>query len=212
MTGQAKTNTALRFEEHRYVEFFGVVSAFDEDAYSYSYTLERDGLRLLFTVFPLDGGVYTSLYRDGITEPIAKSRLDDCTHARFVAHGSRTCLEIGRPEHPTSEPTAPLIWGLRLFIEPHFSLEFIHEVTQPCDATCILAGLNYPVRTTLAGARSTMQRRRDLVRNSRFFRLISLVSTWQIELHRSDEINRAHFRSSPLQPCVSCFPGSGHSA
>ena len=118
----------LRFEEHEFVEFFGIVSPLDEDACSYSYELQRDGLRLLFTVFPLDGGVYTSIYRDGITEPLVTSRLQGCTHSRFVIRGTRRCLEIGRPERSTSEPGAPLTWGLRLFVESHFRLEFIHEV------------------------------------------------------------------------------------
>jgi hypothetical protein len=118
----------LRFEEHEFVEFFGVVSPLDEDACSYSYELERDGLRLLFTVFPLDGGVYTSVYRDGITEPIVTSRLHGCTHSRFVTRGAQRCLEVGQPERPTSEPSAPLTWGLRLFVEPHFRIEFIHEI------------------------------------------------------------------------------------
>lgn len=119
---------ALRFEEHEFVEFFGVVSPLDEEACSYSYEVRRDGLSLLFTVFPLDGGVYTSLYRDGITEPIVKSRLAGCTNSRFVGHGAHRCLEVGRPEHPTSEPSAPLVWGMRLFLQPHFRIEFIHEV------------------------------------------------------------------------------------
>ena len=118
----------LRFEEHEFVEFFGIVSPLNEDDCSYSYELERDGLRLLFTAFPLDGGIYTSVYRDGITEPIVTSRLQGCTHSRFVARGAHRCLEVGLPERPTSEPTAPLVWGLRLFVEPHFRIEFIHEV------------------------------------------------------------------------------------
>jgi hypothetical protein len=118
----------LRFDEHEFVEFFGVVSPLDEDACSYSYEVERDGLRLLFTAFPLDGGVYTSLYRDGITEPIVTSRLQACTHSQFVMRGAHRCLEVGRPEHPTSESDAPLAWGLRLSLKPHFRIEFIHEV------------------------------------------------------------------------------------
>ena len=117
----------LKFEEHEFVEFFGVLSPLDEDACSYRYDLERGGLRLLVTVFPGDGGVYTSVYRDGISEPIVESRLQNCSHARFVAYGARRCLEVGRPERPTSEPNTPLEWGMRLFIESHFRIEFIHE-------------------------------------------------------------------------------------
>jgi hypothetical protein len=118
----------LKFAEHEFVEFFGIVSPLDEDACSYTYVLRRDGLRLEFTLFPLDGGVYTSVYRDGIAEPVIESRLTGCTHSRFVPRGSLHCLEIGRPERPTSETTAPLAWGLRLFVEPHFKLEYIHEI------------------------------------------------------------------------------------
>ena len=123
-----KEACALRFEEYEFAGFFGVVAPLDEDACSYSYELARDGLRLLCTLFPGDGAVHTAIYRDGISEPLVSSRLQGCTHSRFVMHGSRSCVEIGRPEWPTSEPSAPLTWGLRLFVEPHFNLEFIHEV------------------------------------------------------------------------------------
>jgi hypothetical protein len=128
MSQLVKSVCALKFEEHEFVEFFGIVSPLDEDACSYTYTLHRDGLRLEFTIFPLDGGAYTSIYRDGIAEPVFRSQLQGCTHVRFVLRGSRRCMEIGRPERPTSESTAPLTWGLRLFIEPHFTLEYMHEV------------------------------------------------------------------------------------
>ena len=127
MSHLVKQACTLRFEEHEFVEFFGVFSPLDEDDCSYSYELERDGLRLLLAVFPLDGGVYTSVYRDSITEPVVKIRLQGCTHSRFVTRGAHYCLEIGRPERPTSEVKTPLTWGLRLFIEPHFRIEFIHE-------------------------------------------------------------------------------------
>jgi hypothetical protein len=129
MSQLARAACTLKFEEHEFIEFFGIVSPLDEDACSYTYTLHRDGLRLEFTVFPLDGGVYTSIYRDGISEPITRSRLQGCTHSRLVTRGSRRCLEIGRPDRPTSETTAPLEWGLRLSVEPHFTSEYIHDRT-----------------------------------------------------------------------------------
>lgn len=128
MSNLVKEACTLRFIEHEFVEFFGMVSPLDEDACSYTYSLYRDGLRLEFTIFPIVGAVSTDLFRDGISEPIATSRLRDCTHSRLVSWGAHHCLEIGRPEHPTWEIGAPLAWGLRLFVEPHFRLQFIHEV------------------------------------------------------------------------------------
>lgn len=128
MSKLVRSACTLKYAEHEFVEFFGTVSPLDEDACSYTYILRRDGLRLEFTVFPLDGGVYASIYRDSIPEPIVRSRLEDCTLSRLVMRGSQQCLEIGRPDHPTSEATVPLTWGLRLFVEPHFRLEFIHGI------------------------------------------------------------------------------------
>jgi hypothetical protein len=96
MSHLAREACALRFEEHEFVEFFGIVSPLDEDAC--------------------------------VEEPIVTSRLRDCTHSRVVVRGANRCLEIGRPEQATSEPAPPLTWGVRIFVEPHFRVEFIHEV------------------------------------------------------------------------------------
>ncbi len=128
MSQLSREACTLRFDEHEFVEFFGVIAPLDEDACSYGYELARDGLRLLMTVFPLDGAVYTDIYREGVAEPVIRSRLQGCTHSRFVQHRSRLCLEIGRPDRPTTEPGAPLVWGLRLSVDPHFRMELMHEV------------------------------------------------------------------------------------
>jgi len=117
----------LDFVEHEFVDFFGDVSPLNEDACSYTYTARRDGMRLEFTIFPLSGEVYADIFRDGVAESIVRSRLRDCTHARFVQFGPALCLEIGRPHLPTSERSAPLSWGLRLIIDPHLRVELIHE-------------------------------------------------------------------------------------
>lgn len=127
MSRLVKEACTLRFAEDEFVEFFGIASPLDEDDCSYSYPLRWDGLSLEFTIYPLDGSVHTSLFRDGIIAPIFTSRLRGCTHSRFMLRGSRRFLEIGRPDRLTSEPTAPLVWGLRLFVEPHFAIELIHD-------------------------------------------------------------------------------------
>lgn len=127
MSELVRSACMLHFVEHEFVEFFGEVTPLDEDACSYSYTVRRDGMRLEFTIFPLSGEVYADIFRDGVSESVVKSRLDGCTHVRFIQFGPMQCLEIGRPYLPTSEPTAPLSWGLRLIIDPHLRVELIHE-------------------------------------------------------------------------------------
>jgi hypothetical protein len=149
MSQLVKSACTLKFEEHEFVEFFGVVAPLEEDACSYTYKLHRDGLRLEFTIFPLDGGAYTSIYRDGIPEPVFRSQMHGCTHSRFVSRGRR-CLEIGRPERPTSEPAAPLAWGLRLFVEPHFTVEYIHEVGTQHSADGSQSSRSAPIPTPSA--------------------------------------------------------------
>lgn len=127
MAHLAKAACTLKFEEHEFVDFFSMVSDLDEDACSYTYSVRRDGLRLLFSMFPLEGRVLTELYREGVPEPIFKSRLLDCTHSRLVQIGTLRCMEIGRPFRPTSDRDASPSWGLRLYIEPQIRLEYIHE-------------------------------------------------------------------------------------
>jgi hypothetical protein len=127
MSRLVRSACTLNFEEHEFVEFFGIVAPLDEEAFSYTYSTSRDGLRLVLTVFPVDGAVFTDLFRRGIDESVFVSRLTGCTHSRVVQLGSRRCLEIGRPVHPTSEPSVSLSWGLRLFIEQHLHVEYIHE-------------------------------------------------------------------------------------
>jgi hypothetical protein len=127
MAHLVRSACTLRFEEHEFIGFFGVISPLDEDSCSYSYTVRRDGMRLDFTVFPIDGDVYADIYRDSVTEPIIRCRLQGCTHSRFVHTGSTQSLETGRPPNATSEQDAPLSWGLRLTVDPHLKLEIINE-------------------------------------------------------------------------------------
>jgi hypothetical protein len=84
-------------------------------------------MRLEVTIFPLSGELDADIFRDGVSEAVVRNRLAGCTHARFIQFGSTQCLEIGSPRVPTSEPSAPLSWGLRLIIDPHLRMERIHE-------------------------------------------------------------------------------------
>jgi hypothetical protein len=118
----------IRWNQTEWIEFFGVVPTFYDDAHSYGVELSKDGLRVLLTLFDLEGAIYVSIYRDGVPDAIIDIVRERCTHA-FVSNSpiGRRCLQIGSPEYPTSDPdlVPVLTRGIRLFIEPHLRLEFI---------------------------------------------------------------------------------------
>ncbi len=117
----------LGFAEHEFIGFFGEISPLDEDAHSYTYTVNHDGLRLEFTLFPIEGDVYADIFRDGVPNAIVKLSLRGCTHSRFTSFGSSPCLEVGRPPIPTTDADAPISRGLRLIVNPHIKLTQINE-------------------------------------------------------------------------------------
>lgn len=123
-----RTPTVINWNQTEFIEFFGAIPTFYDDAHSYGVELSRDGLRLLLTLFDLEGAVYVSIYRDGIPDALIDVVRERCTHA-FVSTLSegRRCLQFGSPDHPTSDPglVPVLTRGIRLFVDPHFRLEFI---------------------------------------------------------------------------------------
>lgn len=118
----------IHWSETEFAEFFGVIPTFYDDAHSHGIEISRDGLRLVLTLFDLEGAVYVSVYRDGLPEAIVDVVREGCTHA-FVSDFApgRCCLQIGSPEFPPTDPeVAPVLTrGIRVFVEPHFRLEFI---------------------------------------------------------------------------------------
>ena len=118
----------IRWNETEFIEFFGIIPTFYDEAHSYGIEQSRDGLQLCLTLFDLEGAVYVSLYRDGISEAVIDIVREHCTHAFVTTYGSgRRCLQIGSPEDSTTEMGVPpiLTRGIRVFVEPHFRLEFI---------------------------------------------------------------------------------------
>jgi hypothetical protein len=120
----------LRIVEHELTDFFNVVAELNEDAGSYSFSILRDGLRLDISLYQYTGEVYVDVYRDGVSDPVIRCQNQGCTHSRTIVRGSDRWLEIGRPEHPVSEMGIEpvLVWGVRVRVDPHISMEFIHEL------------------------------------------------------------------------------------
>ena len=115
----------LKWSEPDLTEFFGVVSEFNDDAHSHSFEVSRDGLRLLVTLFDMDGAVYVSIFRDGLPDPLFTVQRECCTHAHVTE--SRRCFEAGAPEHTVTEMGIPpvLAGGVRVYVEPQFCVELI---------------------------------------------------------------------------------------
>jgi hypothetical protein len=118
----------LKWIESDLTEFFGV-APFDDDApHSYVFETSRDGLRLLVTIFDLEGAVEVSIFRDGLPEPLFMLRRELCTHVQ-ITNGVhfRRCFEAGAPRLTVTNMGIPpvLSRGVRVYIEPQFQVELI---------------------------------------------------------------------------------------
>jgi hypothetical protein len=121
----------IRWQHYEVEEFFGAEAKYDDGPHSYEFAVSRNGVRLLMTLFDLEGAVYASIFRDGLPEPLVTVVRESCTHALVSSDTrGRRCLAVGSPDAPVTEMGIPpvLIRGLRIFLEPQIQLEFIdHE-------------------------------------------------------------------------------------
>jgi hypothetical protein len=118
----------LKWSEPDLTEFFGVVASFHDDAHSHEFEVSRDGLRLLVTLFDLEGAVYVSIFRDGLAKPLFTVQRELCTHAHITeTAGFRRCFEAGTTKLPVTEMGIPpvLARGVRVYTEPQFQVELI---------------------------------------------------------------------------------------
>lgn len=120
----------LKWNETDLIELFGVTPKYEDGAHSYAFEVARDGLRLLVTLFDLEGAVYVSIFRDGLPEPLFTVRRELCTHAHITkGNDFRPCFEAGSTKHPVTEMGIPpeLVRGVRVYMEPHFHVELIEH-------------------------------------------------------------------------------------
>ena len=104
-----------------------MVTTFDNHAYSHSYEVSRDGLRLIVTLFELERAVHVSLFRNGLPQPVFTVQRELCTHAHISETGFRPCFEAGAPSLPVTNMGIPplLARGVRVYLQPHFQVELI---------------------------------------------------------------------------------------
>lgn len=113
------------WNRHEFIRCLGVLPETDEDETYYSFKVERDGLRLELTVFEYDGGVYVSLYREGVEPAVFTLELSGSGGARYVNDRRVEFLEFAPAEifrglHD-GEALAP--YGFRVYVSPHIRIE-----------------------------------------------------------------------------------------
>ena len=115
------------WNKHELIAFFGVLPEEDDDNTYLSFTVEKDGLRLVATFFQYALDVYLSIFGNDITEPIFTTNIEASPGLKYVKHANGwECLEIAAPL---------LTRAVVIKINPHVSVEMF----QPAAAQQSLA-------------------------------------------------------------------------
>ncbi len=115
----------LVWNEYEFVECLGVLPEVEEYETSHFFRVEKDGLRLLLSVFQYDGDVYLDLYREGIEPPLFSMRLIGCEGARYVNEKGGEWLEFAPAKSFGSryDGVSLLPFGVRVAVNPHIRIE-----------------------------------------------------------------------------------------
>jgi hypothetical protein len=116
----------IKWNEYELTEFFGVLPEKDEDEFYLSFSVEKDGLRLDVTFFNYDFDLHLNVFRDGIDEPVLRTKIMSSAGAKYISHeNGYECLEIGAADkyidYYGKEWIASM--AVRLRVKPHISVE-----------------------------------------------------------------------------------------
>ena len=84
----------LEWNELDFLDFFAVEPTVEDHAISHDYQIERDGLRLLFTVWQLESVIQASLFRDESDDALFTFAAYARGEARFINDKRGRYLEI----------------------------------------------------------------------------------------------------------------------
>jgi hypothetical protein len=118
----------LKWSKPDLTEFFGAAPTYYDAPHSYGFEVTRDGLRLLITIFDLEGAVYVSIFRDGLPKPLVTVNRELCSHAHITQDAHfRPCFEAGATKLPVTDMGIPpvLSRGVRVYVEPQFQIQLI---------------------------------------------------------------------------------------
>ena len=114
----------LAWNDSDFAACLEVLPETDEYGISYTYCVDRDGLRLTVTVFPYDSDIYLDLFREGVANALFEMKLTDCSGTRYVSDSRGEYLEFAPSKVFGSryDRTSPIPYGIRLSVNPCISI------------------------------------------------------------------------------------------
>jgi hypothetical protein len=113
------------WNKHELIEFFGVLPEEDEDQTYLSFNVEKDGLRLYVSFFQHVPAVYIDMFRDGIEEPVFRTRIENSAGMKYMKHANGwECLEVAAPHRNVPfEEERVIPMDARIRVNPHIGVE-----------------------------------------------------------------------------------------
>jgi hypothetical protein len=114
------------WNETDFIECLSVFPTVEECGVAHHFDLNRNGLRLLLSVYQLEAVVWISLYREGSNQPLFRVVLEDSPGVRLVRNrNGQDYIEFapakvfgGRYDGETVIPM-----GIRLSVDPDFNIQ-----------------------------------------------------------------------------------------
>lgn len=121
----------LRWDEYEFIEFFGVLPQHEEDyGISDTFCVERDGLRLLVSVFQYEKEIDITLYQSSIETPFFNTTIRNIIDLRFLKYPKGLdALEIVYSAKQYNRARDGWTENMVLHIEvlPHLNLKYFAE-------------------------------------------------------------------------------------
>ncbi len=116
----------LVWNQYDLIECLAVLPEIDEYETGHHFTVWREDLRLLLSVYPYSADISLSLFRGESQESLFTIRMIDCPGARLVRNpkGSN-CIEFATAKvfGRRYDGESPMPMGLQLTVDPDFKIE-----------------------------------------------------------------------------------------
>jgi hypothetical protein len=128
----------LRWNDSDFLDFFAVEPTVEDYAVSYDYEIERDGLRLLFTVWQLESVIQASLFRGKTESALFTFAAYIRGEARFINDERGRYLDLEdciiapsrfwyiHAGNPFDQQRFPISVTIHLAIEPDIHISFVN--------------------------------------------------------------------------------------